>query len=168
VVQARDQDTWQELMEEQALVGLNCQVIQLTSDEAPGLLAYVEHHLGAPHSPEVFHMQYELSKAVSVPMAAKQRASQKAAAKAEETLQRVQESLDNPHSKPAKHGPSRPPKGAASLEQVAQDVEVARHEHQRRSGQRETVIQSIRTIGHAYHFVDLERGVHRNGKLITV
>ena len=35
---ARDQDTWQALME-QALAGLNCQVIQATSEEAPGLLA---------------------------------------------------------------------------------------------------------------------------------
>ena len=34
---ARDQDTWHELMEP-ALAGLNCQVIQSTSDEAPGLL----------------------------------------------------------------------------------------------------------------------------------
>src|SRR5262249_37435431 len=33
--------------------------------------------------------------------------------------------------------------------------------------QREQVAQSIRTIGHAYHFVDLERGVRRNGKLIA-
>ena len=36
----RDQDTWNTLMEK-ALSGLNCQVIQSTSDEAPGLLAYV-------------------------------------------------------------------------------------------------------------------------------
>jgi hypothetical protein len=35
------------------------------------------------------------------------------------------------------------------------------------SAQREQVAQSIRTIGHAYHFVDLERGVRRNGKLIA-
>ena len=35
------------------------------------------------------------------------------------------------------------------------------------SGQREQVAQSIRAIGHAYHFVDLERGVRRNGKLIA-
>ena len=52
---------------EQALAGLNCQVIQSTSDEAPGLLAYVEHHLGAHHSPDLFHVQHELSKAVSAP-----------------------------------------------------------------------------------------------------
>jgi len=67
---ARDQDTWQALME-QALSGLNCQVIQSTSDEAPGLLAYVAHHLGAHHSPDLFHVQHELVKAVSGPLAMK-------------------------------------------------------------------------------------------------
>jgi hypothetical protein len=51
---ARDQDAWQKRME-QALVGLTCRVIQSTSDEAPGLLAYVEQHLGAHHSPDLFH-----------------------------------------------------------------------------------------------------------------
>jgi len=52
---ARDQDTWQALME-QALTGLNCHIIQSTSDEAPALLAYVAHHLGAHHSPDLFHV----------------------------------------------------------------------------------------------------------------
>src|SRR5712692_6466729 len=164
--QARDHDTWQALME-QALSGLNCPVIQSTSDEAPGLLAYVPHHLGAHHSPDLFHVQHDLSKAVSAPMAAKQRAAAQAATKAEETLKQVQEPLDNADGEPAKRGPGRPPKATASLEQVAQDVEAARHEHQRLAGQRETVTQSIRAIGHASHFVDLERGVRRNGTRIA-
>jgi transposase len=164
--QARDHDTWQELME-QALRGLNCQVIQSTSDEAPGLLASVEHHLGAHHSPDLFHVQHELSKAVSAPLAAKQRAAAKVVVQTEETLNRVQAHLDTAAGEPAKPGPGRPPKVAASLEQVQQDVKAARHEHQRLSEQREQVTQSIRAIGHAYHFVDLERGVRRNGKLIA-
>jgi Family of unknown function (DUF6399) len=159
---ARDQDTWNALME-QALMGLNCRVIQSTSDEAPGLLAYVEHHLGAHHSPDLFHVQHELSKAVSAPMAAKQRAAAKALQTAEETLTRVQERLDAP----PKRGPGRPPKGGTDLEQAAQAVDAARQEHQRLAGQREQVTQSIRAVGHAYHFVDLERGVRRNGKLIA-
>ena len=163
---ARDQDTWKALMEP-ALAGLNCQVIQSTSDEAPGLLAYVEHHLGAHHSPDVFHVQHELSKAVAAPMAAKQRAAHKAVAKAEETLTRVHEHLAMANDELAQRGPGRPPKEAANLEQVKQAVDAARHEHQRLSAQRETVTQSIRAIGHAYHFVDLERGVRRNGKLIA-
>src|SRR5216683_1484767 len=121
---ARDQDTWHVLME-QALAGLNCQVIQSTSDEAPGLLAYVEHHLGAHHSPDVFHVQHELSKAVSAPMAAKQRAAAKAATKAEETLKRVQEPLQDTDGAPDKRGTSRPARATASVEQLAQEAHAA-------------------------------------------
>ena len=159
---ARDQDTWDALMAP-ALAGLNCKVIQATSDEAPGLLAYVAHHLGAHHSPDLFHVQQELSKAVAAPMATKQRA----AAKAEETRKRVHEHLLNANEEPQQPGPGRPPKGAASLAQVEQEVDAARQEPQRLTAQREPVTQSIRAIGHAYHFVDLERGIRRNGKLLA-
>jgi len=72
--EARDQDTWNRLMVD-ALTPLKCHVLQSTSDEASGLLAYVEHHLGVPHSPDLFHIQHEPSKVVSVPLAAKQRAA---------------------------------------------------------------------------------------------
>src|SRR5215831_8618241 len=164
--QGRDQDPWHALMEK-ALAGLNCQVIQSTSDEAPGLLAYVEPHLGAHHSPDLFHGQHELSKAVSAPMAVKQRAAEKAVTAAEEQLTRVQEHTQNNSAHPGRRGPGRPRKVAPSLAQATQDVEATRQEHQRLSEQREQVTQSIRGIGHAYHFVDLERGVRRNGKLIA-
>jgi hypothetical protein len=164
--QGRDQDTWNTLMEK-ALSGLNCQVIQSTSDEAPGLLAYVAHHLGAHHSPDVFHVQHELVKAVSGPMATKQRAAAKAATEAQERLEQGQGQPQGVGDAPHKRGPGRPPKAAASLEQLAQEAHAARLEHQRLSAQREQVAQSIRTIGQAYHFVDLERGVRRNGQLIA-
>ena len=119
---------------EQALAGLNCRVIQSTSEEAPGLLAYVEPHLGAHHSPDLFHVQHELCKAVSAPMAAKQRAAAKALAKVEETLNRVQEHLDNGDDEPQKRDPGRFPQAGERLEQVAQDVDAARQEHQRVAG----------------------------------
>jgi hypothetical protein len=164
--QARDHDTWQELMA-QALEGLNCKVIQSTSDEAPGLLAYVEHHLGAHHSPDLFHVQPELSKAVTGSMATKQRAAHKAVVKAEEALKRVHEHLVNANDEAAQRVSGRPRKRDTSLQQGEEDLEAARQEHQRLAGQREQVAQSIRAIGHAYHFVDLERGVRRNGKLIA-
>jgi hypothetical protein len=164
--EARDQDTWSDLMAG-ALAHLKCNVIQSTSDEAPGLLAYVENHLGGHHSPDLFHGQHELSKAVAAPMAAKQRAAAKAVTTAEEQLTRVQEHTQNDRAHPGKRGPGRPPKVAPSLAQATQEVEAARQACQRLTGQREKVTQSIRTIGHAYHFVNLERGVRRNGKLIA-
>src|SRR5205085_5635553 len=118
---------------EQALSGLNCHIIQSTSDEAPGLLAYVEHHLGAHHSPDLFHVQHELVKAVSGPMATKQRAAAKAATEAQERLEQGQEQLQGAGDAPEKRGPGRPPKATASLEQRAQDAQAARLEHQRLS-----------------------------------
>ena len=152
---------------EPALAPLKGNVIQATSDEAPGLLASVEHHLGAHHSPDVFHVHHELVKAVAAPMAATQRAAEKAVKAAEEVLQQAQEQAQRDNPAPERRGPGRPPKGAPSLAQATQEVEAARQACQRLTGQREQVTQSIRAIGHAYHFVDLQRGVRRNGQLIA-
>ena len=166
LAQARDQTTWNELMAP-ALAQLNCHVIQSTSDEAPGLLAYVEHHLEAHHSPDLFHVQHELVKAVSGPMATKERAAHQAATEAQEQLEQMPTHLQPARNEPQKRGPGRPPKAPVSLEQAEQGLEAARREHERLAQQREQIAKSIRGIGHAYHFVDLERGVRRNGQLIA-
>src|SRR5215813_270720 len=117
--QGRDQDTGHALMEK-ALSGLNCQVIQSTSDEAPGLLAYVEHHLGAHHSPDLFHGQHELVKAVCGPMATKERAAQKAVTEATEQLDRLQSAPPSAGDEPEKRHPSCLPQDPTSLEQAEQ------------------------------------------------
>src|SRR5215468_6496869 len=68
---------------------------------------------------------------------------------------------------PRKSGPGQPPKAPVSLEQAAQALEAASREHERLAQQREQVAKSIRGISHDYHFVDLDRGVRRNGQLIA-
>ena len=166
LAQARDQTTWHDLMAP-ALAQLKCRVIQSTSDEAPGLLAYVEHYLEAHHSPDLFHVQHELVKAVSGPMATKERAAQKAVTEATEQLDRLQSAPPSAGDEPEKRHPSRPPQPPASLEQAKQALDAARREHDRLAAQREQVKASLRGIGHDYHFVDLERGVRRNGQLIA-
>jgi len=164
--QARDQITWNALMEA-ALAPLNCRVIQSASDEASGLLAYVEHYLEAHHSPDLFHVQHELVKAVSAPIATKERAALKAVSDATEQLERLQSHPIHTGDEPEKRRPGRPPKHPVSLEQAEQALEAASREHQRLAGQRQQVQQHIRGIGHDYHFVDLERGARRNGRLIA-
>src|SRR3989442_6632233 len=166
LAQARDQATWDALMAP-ALAQLNWRVSQSTSDEAPGMWAYVEHYLEAHHSPDLFHVQHELVKAVSGPMATKERAAHKAVTEAMEQLERVQTHQQSAGDEPEQRGPGRPPKAPVSLEQAAQALEATSREHERLAQQREQIAQSIRGIGHAYHFVDLERGVRRNGQLIA-
>jgi hypothetical protein len=163
---ARDQDTWQALME-QALADLHCPGMQSTSDEAPGLLAYVEHALGAHHSPDLCHVQHELVKAVCGPMAARQRAAGKAAAEAQKRLEEGQGQLQGAGDAPQKRGRGRPPHAAASLEQIEQEAHAASQAWERISTQRAQGAQSIRRIGQASHCVDVERGVRRNGQLIA-
>jgi len=166
LAQARDQVSWNDAMAP-ALAQFNCRVIQSTSDEAPGLLAYVEHYLEAHHSPDVFQVQHELVKAVSGPMATKERAAYKAVIEAQEQLQRLQTHPISTGEVPDKRGPGRPSKEPVSLEQAQQALESATEEHERLAEQRAKVQQSIRGIGHDYHFVNLERGVRRNGQLIA-
>jgi len=166
LAQARDHTTWNALMAP-ALAALNCQVIQSTSDEAPGLLAYVGHHLGAHHSPDIFHVQHELVKAVSGPLATKQRAAMKATTAAQQRLAQVQGPRQEAGDKPQPPGPTHSSTETAGLEQAEHEAQAARQELERLSAQRKQVAQSIRTIGQAYHFVDLQRGVRRNGPLIA-
>lgn len=166
LAQARDQVSWNDAMAS-ALAKFNCRVIQSTSDEASGLLAYVEHYLEAHHSPDLFHVQHELVKAVSGPMATKERAAHKAMSEAQEQLERLLTQPKSTNEEPPKRGPGRPPKAPMSLEQAEQALEAATQEHARLAQQRTRVQQSIRGIGHDYHFVDLERGVRRNGQLIA-
>jgi hypothetical protein len=166
LAQARDQTAWNALMAP-ALAQLNCRVIQSTSDEAPGLLAYVEHYLEAHHSPDLFHVQHELVKAVSGPMATKERAAHKAVTEATKQLDRRQSDPHSAGDEPEKRHPSRLPKDPASLEQAEHALDAVRREHDRLAAQRAQVKASLRGIGHDYHFVDLERGVRRNGQLIA-
>lgn len=166
LAQARDQTAWNDLMAP-ALQELNVRVIQSTSDEGTGLLAYVEHHLGAHHSPDLFHVQHELVKGVSGPMATKERAAHKAVSEAREQVEPAQTRQISAGDELAKRAPGRPPKTSVSLEQAEQMLEAASREHERLARQREQVKTHLRGIGQDYHFVDLKRGVRRNGHLIA-
>jgi hypothetical protein len=131
-------------------------------------LAYVAHYLEAHHSPDLFHVQHELVKAVSGPMATKERAALKAVTEATAQLERLQSDPQSVGDESEKHRPGRAPKDPVSLEQHAEQVlAAARREHERLAEQRAQVKASLRGIGHDYHFVDLERGVRRNGHLIA-
>jgi hypothetical protein len=166
LAQARDQATWNALMAP-ALAQLNWDVMQSTRDEAPGIVAYVEPQLGAPHSPDLFHVQPELSKAVCAPLATKERAAHQALSEAQEPLEQAQARLESTDDQLEKRRPGRPPKAPMSLEQAQPTLAAASYEHERRAQPRQQVKQSLEAIGQADHVVDRERGVRRNGQLIA-
>jgi hypothetical protein len=100
-------------------------------------------------------------------MATKERAASKAVTDATAQLEWLQSDPKSASAEPEKRRPGRLPKDPMSLEHAEQALEAARREHARLAGQRAQVQASIRGIGHDDHFVDLERGVRRNARLIA-
>ena len=61
----RDAVTWNSSVDA-AIKPFSVDVIQCVSDQAAALLSHAQTHLGVHHSPDVFHVQCELSKATSL------------------------------------------------------------------------------------------------------
>lgn len=81
----RDAQTWNASLAA-ALSGLPVTVIQTVSDEASALKAHAQDGLGAHHSPDLFHVQQELSRASSGPLAARVRCAERAVVQADEAV----------------------------------------------------------------------------------
>lgn len=146
--------SWNQAMDK-ALADLPVEVIQSTSDEAKGIVNHVTTHLGSHHSPDIFHVQYELSKASSAALSSKERRAQKALEAAETAIieRKAWESA------PTREGRGRRPKIATqSLPELEKYREGEKAKLSLCSARRDNVCQAKRAIGAAYHPYDLETG----------
>jgi len=72
----RDAATWDRCLDER-LAGLPVTVVQVTSDQSKALIAHTESHLGAHHSPDLFHIQQDTVRATSAALAGQTRAARR-------------------------------------------------------------------------------------------
>jgi hypothetical protein len=79
----RDAETWNQALDER-LAGWSVTVWQVTSDEAKALIAHAEKHLGAQHSPDLFHVQHETVQATGLALAGQTRRAHQAVAAAQQ------------------------------------------------------------------------------------
>lgn len=77
--------TWTGALNE-ALEGLRVEVVQGAGDEAKGLLRHVEPDIKAHHSPDLFHLQREVSKATALPVARAHEQAEEASEQAREVV----------------------------------------------------------------------------------
>jgi hypothetical protein len=122
----------------QALQGLSVEVIQVTSDQAQGLLACARDGLEAQHTPDLFHGQRDLNRATSLPLERQVDAAQKALDRSRAHTQAQRQRQQDYQQRP--RPPGRPPdiatdlriaeaferQAAAALEQCRQRQEQAR------------------------------------------
>jgi hypothetical protein len=162
----RDSESWAKAMDK-AMSGLNCQIIQSTSDEGKGIVAYAEKILGAHHSPDLFHVQQELSRATSGPMAAKVRAAEKEAEKAAAELTTIQLAFQKYQEDPASRGPGRPPRWEQHINDAEAILAEKNLEVERIKSVKNHTRSEVKSLGEIYHLVDLDSGKRRNGSIVA-
>jgi len=152
-VDKRDAPTWTAELHK-GLEGLPVKVIQSTSDEGAGLLGHVRKDLGAHHSPDTFHIQYDLSKANSLALAAQVRGAEEAVADAlaaKETLHKNKQKWLDSASKVIPDFAPRFAEADKVRKSAEQALDAAR-------ARQERAHKAVRGIGDDYHPVDLSTG----------
>lgn len=152
----RDAASWAEAMAPR-LSRLPVNVIQVTSDEARALIKYTEHHLNAHHSPDLFHVQQEVSKASAAPLRAKIKKATSATEQAQATLNALKEQqadFERLEQKPI----GRPVDYASRIIEAEAELKWADADLQDTEGWREHVREANKSLGESYHPFDIQTG----------
>jgi Family of unknown function (DUF6399) len=161
----RDSASWQRAVE-QSLRGLPVHVLQVASDQGKAVVRHVETELGVHQSPDVFHVQYEVSRGTSASLAAQRREAQAQLDQASQALQEVLQQEQEHAARPA--GPGRPPDFAARTEAAKQAVQQAQQQEGDTQANQDAMHEVIRGIGTCYHPYDLSTGgVRREAEVQT-
>jgi Family of unknown function (DUF6399) len=160
----RDEQSWNKAMVE-AVKELPVNIVQSTGDEAKALVSHVKNGLKAHHSPDLFHVQKDLSKGTSAALAAKVR-------KAEKNYQQTKQQLEQVVAEQRAYqlvesGPGRPPDFEKRRELAGQANSQAEALLAKAKSHQEEVKSAIRAIGKYYHPFALESGQQRSAAEIS-
>jgi hypothetical protein len=161
----RKAETWNAATA-RALTGLPVTVLQSTSDEATALKAHVaEAFNDANHSPDLFHVQHEASKAMALPLArrAKRAEEEVVAAMTETELVRVAQAA----YEAAPRGPGRPPDFEGRLANALVHEKDAVQRFEQANEDRGRARAAIGEISAAYHPYSLKDGSERSPEVVS-
>lgn len=137
----RTAETWKRELSAR-LDGLNIEIGQVTSDLCGAITSYAK-NIGASHSPDLFHGQYELSKATAGPLASQERSFEKSLEEADAKMKKAIK----------KHGES-----SEEFRQASGVYNLRKHGLEERQKRTEKVRAAKRAFGEIYHPIDLQSG----------
>lgn len=151
----RDAHTWNQSVD-QKLENLPVTVIQVTSDEAKALITHTEIHLGAHHSPDLFHVQYDASKATSCALANRTRQAEQQWQQTQQQTQELGQQLQAcreqcPESEQVRVLGEQANQAQLEHEQAQQHLQACQDQQQRAT-------QARRGLSQDYHPFDLDNG----------
>jgi hypothetical protein len=135
----RTADTWKRELSTR-LDGLNIEIGQVTSDLCGAITSYAK-NIGASHSPDLFHGQYELSKATAGPLASQERSFEKSLEEADAKMKKAIK----------KHGES-----SEEARRVSGIYSLRKHGLEERQKRTEKVKSAKKAFGEIYHPIDMQ------------
>jgi len=151
----RDGDTWNRCLGAK-LAPLPITVCQVVSDQAQAIVHYAEADLGAHHSPDLFHVQQDTSRAVSLPLASQSRQAEEQRTKTQAKVADIQAQFQACREQCPES--SLGPEFEQQLQQ-ARTEEVAAGEHLSACQDRQQrASQARRGLSHDYHPFDVDNG----------
>ncbi len=155
-VEKRDGETWREAVAA-GLDGLPVEVVEVVGDQGKAIVGHAEKGLGVHHSPDLFHVSYEIGKGTSGALSSEIKKAEKEHLNAgrrtrKETAKREEHrSLE---TKPV----GRPPDFDKRVMKAEEEEREAADALKRARENLETVRENKLTIGRVYHPYDLETG----------
>jgi hypothetical protein len=160
----RDTATWKAAVAHK-LEGLRARVVQVTSDEAKALIAHAKQELQAHHSPDVFHVQYTLSRAIASALSRRVQEADKAMEEAMRTTE--QTLIDQKAYESEMHGPGRPPNFAARIAGAREAEARAQQRLNAANENREEARAARAGISTVYHPYALEDGGAQSPEVVA-
>lgn len=145
----RKAETWKQEISAR-LDGLPFEVDQVVSDLGTGITTCTK-ELGAQHSPDLFHGQYALSKAISGALATQKRSFEKEFKEAEAKVKKTVE----------RHG-----QDSEKARQAIETRNLRQHGLEQRTKRQEAARAAIKATGKLYHPIDLTTGRVQNVEAI--
>lgn len=161
----RETKTWNEAVND-ALSGLPVEVIQVASDEGRSLISHALKGLKAHHSPDCFHVIYEIGKGTSGALMSKIRKAEKEyekKVKQTHDIEQKKEKFDTADKRPRGRRPhfEEKIKEAEVQEQRAKEnLDQARLNH-------ESVCSAKSEIGQVYHPYSLKTGERQDSETVS-
>jgi len=145
----RTADTWKKELESR-VNALNIKIGQVVSDLC-GAIRSVTKALGAEHISELFHAQYEISKATAAPLAAQERYSKQALNEMEEKFKKASE-------RPRRLDKKERQKQLREIEETRNTRDRLKIEFEEKAKRREEVKMAISEMGKIHHPINLKTG----------
>ena len=160
----RDGDSWSAAIKE-ALTDLPVTVIQSTSDGGTGLIKHVEQSLQAHHSPDLFHVQQDLTRAISAPINAKVKQAEKTHETNKKILDKLTKKQENEPKILENHDLCSDLDRDVILAEMAEEAALSRLNELKKH--QEDIKESKKALGTVYHPYDLETGAPQTADVVS-